>query len=106
MNTITRKKHFAGWTAVSEKELKKLDDKNTLVMRVSTNKNRTNISVNTHENSNGFHIEKHAVFEDYCKEVARSNIKRATEKAVITAHEKALLLIEPHIEAIKAQYNL
>lgn len=46
------------------------------------------------------------IFQDYRETVAVAVVSRATEKSVLAAHEKALEMIQPHIDAAKAQYGI
>ena len=100
------KSQFNGWTAETIIPLQKLED-GERVLEITTLK-RHHGKIATHATA-FIHrdISKETIiFQDYSKGVRIDNAARATEKTVLEAHEKALLEIQQHIDAAKAQYGI
>lgn len=77
-------------------------------LEVSTYKSTTNGEVCTfatvfRDNGNGG--VEHEIFHDFSKRVATHNVKRATEKALREAHQKAVANIGAVLTLVKEHYK-
>ena len=106
--TKIEKSTYNGWNAETLIELEKISDTETRFLDISTSKGHTIASAHIlkDEPERGFTSKNFIMFQDYRQTVCKNDIKRNTEKAIEAAHAEALKLIQPHIEAAKAQYNI
>ncbi len=107
MNNFTNKieKTYYGWTATSELELGKIEDK-TLIFKVSTTKNGTIASCVKRKIEDNFTSDSFMLFGDYSEPVSRIKVARATEKSIQTAHDLAMQDIQSFLDDAKKQYNI
>lgn len=98
-------------SVTSEKVIQNLGDRGDRVLQVSTSKSSKGdisslASVHIKKVERGFISREHTMFEDYSKWFNRTPCARVTEKALVTAHEKALEQW-PEIETeVKAKYGI
>lgn len=111
--TRIEKSRFNGWTAKTEIPLETFKDESEggkecqRVFRVSTSKGNggqvtTFASVCVNVPCDGYAMQKHALFGDYARTIARHAISKATEKAIRDAHNAALELVPSAIEEARA----
>lgn len=104
----TRKGH-RGWVAESTAELGETPE-GMRMLELFTSKCRGGLVATAHvyvlkDQGNGFVTKTTTIFQDYNKQaIAPTPCKRVTEKALINAHQSALLEMDDIVEEAKAFY--
>lgn len=105
---IKTEKGYNDWRAKSEAVLSEVES-GTRILELTTSKSHggldAHVSVFILKKCNGFTSKETEIFGDFSKSnIAPTECKRVTEKAVLEVHNRALLEIDEFIRAAKAFY--
>jgi len=98
MRELVAKDKDNGWSAESDIKVKDLDHGEMLILRATTYKNRTTVQagIAAYLSSSGLASFSFDIFGDYKANIP-NKMMRATKKAVVKAHLKAIEEIESKI---------